>query len=167
SISKSHSSCNRTGIVEYYSAFPLRVQDVSGRVDGSGRDVTSNVGKLAADTIAETLGWRRPPSDDAACARGFVAALNASFDLSEYQGHVVSRYTPRGIAIQANMGALTGAQASFYSRADAALKQMLPLLDALTPLAPSYDEEDGEAFRAVGRDALARLVAGIGIPGRP
>jgi hypothetical protein len=152
---------------EVDSAFPLLVQDVSSRVGGSGGDVSTNVGKLAADTIAEALGWRRPPGDDATCARGFVAALSASFELSEFQGHVVSRYTPRGLAIQANMGALTGAQASFYSRANAALTQMLSLLDALTPLAPSYDQEDVDAFRAVVRDGLTTLVAEFGIPGGP
>jgi hypothetical protein len=109
------------------------------------------------------LGWR-PRSGD---AKGFVAALDQSFALSEVEGHVEWKWTPKSYAVQADMGAITGAQASIYSRAKAALDQALPILDGLYPLNPDFDPQDIESIRAIVRTEMIELVGELGVSGGP
>ena len=68
---------------------------------------------------------------------GFQAALTGAFQLREVEGHTQWAWQQRGYAVQADMGALTGAQASIYARARSALDQLLPLLAGLTSLNPA------------------------------
>ena len=80
------------------------------------------------------------PSGDLA---GFQAALTGAFQLREVEGHTAWTWQQRGYAVQADMGALTGAQASIYARAKSALDQILPLLAGLTTLNPAlYPPQD-------------------------
>src|SRR5262249_16055854 len=69
--------------------------------------------------------------------------------------------------IAAEMGAVTGAQASIYSRARAMLDQSLPLLNGISPLRPDFDLEDSEAIRAIVRSSLTELVGELGREGGP
>ena len=87
------------------------------------------------DALRDVLGWRPRAQDTSA----FTAALTASFQLSEVEGHIVATYSPRGFAMQADLGAVSGGQASLYSRAVSARTQMLTLLDGLTPLRPDAE----------------------------
>ena len=72
-------------------------------------DQTPNVTAVLRDL----LGWRPVPGD----AKAFSAALEASFTLTQVEGHVESSYVPRGYAMQADLGSVTGGQASLYARA--------------------------------------------------
>jgi hypothetical protein len=65
------------------------------------------------------------------------------------------------------MGAVTGAQASLYARAKAALDQSLPLLEGLYPLRADSDSQDVEAIRAIVRSGLTELVYELGQVGGP
>lgn len=66
------------------------------------------------------------------------------------------------------MGALTGAQASIYARAKAALDQMQPLLAGVTALNPTlYPPEDLEAIRTVITVELQELVKELALEGGP
>ena len=54
--------------------------------------------------------------------KGFLGALNQSFTVTEVEGHIESKWTPRTYAVQTDLaGGITGAQASLYSRAKDAL----------------------------------------------
>src|SRR5262245_66252432 len=77
------------------------------------------------------------------------------------------KWTPRSYAVAAELGAVTGAQASIYFRAKAMLEQSLPLLEGLHPLNAAFDVEDVEAIRAIVRSSLTELVAELGREGGP
>jgi hypothetical protein len=94
----------------------------------------------------------------------FLAALTGSFTLQRVEGHTESTWTPRGFAAQADLGAVTGGQASLAARARATVREALPLLDALTPLDPAADPQDCEAFRALVRDDVQQLLAELSSP---
>jgi hypothetical protein len=124
---------------------------------------TSQLGQIVDGALREVLGWRPRATD----AQGFVAALNQSFSVKEVQGHVEWKWTPRSYAVAAELGAVTGAQASIYSRAKAMLNQSLPLLEGLHPLNAAFDVEDVEAIRAIVKSSLTELVAELGREGGP
>jgi hypothetical protein len=124
---------------------------------------TSQLGQIVDGALREVLGWRPRATD----AQGFVAALNQSFSVKEVEGHVEWKWTPRSYAVAAELGSVTGAQASIYSRAKAMLDQSLPLLDGLHPLDAAFDKEDVEAIRAIVKSSLTELVAELGREGGP
>lgn len=126
---------------------------------------TSTVGQTVESALREALGWRPRWNDPG----GFSAALAHSFDLHEVEGHTEATWTPRTYAaqVQADLGAITGAQASVYSRARVALDAALPLLDGLYPLDPAADPQDTEAIRSIVRSELTELVAELGVEGGP
>ena len=124
---------------------------------------TSQLGQIVDCALREVLGWRPRATD----AQGFVAALNQSFSVKEVEGHIQWKWTPRSYAVAAELGAVTGAQASIYTRAKAMLDQSLPLLEGLHPLNAAFDVEDVEAIRAIVRSSLTELVAELGREGGP
>jgi hypothetical protein len=123
----------------------------------------SQLGQIVDGALREVLGWRPRTTD----SQGFVAALNQSFSVKEAGGHVEWKWTPRSYAVAAELGAVTGAQASIYSRAKAMLNQSSPLLEGLHPLNAAFDEEDLEAIRAIVKSSLTELVAELGREGGP
>ncbi|HEU4324145.1 MAG TPA: hypothetical protein VFS21_13425 [Roseiflexaceae bacterium] len=150
--------------VDDLQAYPL-LTDSAARPGGAGpagAPGTSPLGQLVDGTLREVLAWR--PRGD---TKGFVAALNQAFEIKEVDGHTEWKWTPRSYAIQADMGAVTGAQASIYARAKNALDQSLPLLDGLYPLRADSDSEDVESVRALVRNNLLALVNELGQVGGP
>jgi hypothetical protein len=121
------------------------------------------LGQLVEGALRDVLGWRPKASD----TKGFTAALNQAFTLQEVEGHTKWTWTPRSYAVQTDMGAVTGAQASIYNRAKVALDQSLPLLDGLYSLQPAILPEDQESIRAVVRAELTQLVNEFGVLGGP
>lgn len=143
--------------------YPILAQEVSLGSAPAASGPSTSLNRTVENLMRDVLGWRPKTSDP----RGFVAALTQSFTLEEVEGHVEWSYVPRGYAVQADLGALTGAQASIYQRAKAALAEMLPILDRLYPLQPEYDPENVEAIRTIVHDALVALVAEFGVEGGP
>ena len=148
-------------VVEVDQAFPLMTTSAPapGRQPGSTTDQEPAV----EAAIRNVLGWR-PRTQD---AKAFIAALNATFQLSTVEGHREATYVPRGYAIQADLGGVTGGQASLYTRAQAGLGQITRILDALKPLRTDADPEDCAAYRTLVRDAVSQLVSELGTPGGP
>jgi len=122
-------------------------------------------GQTVERTLRDVLGWRPRTNDP----KGFLAALEQAFTCEEVQGHTECRWTPRSYAVelQADMGAITGAQASIFARGKAMLDQVLPLLEGLEPLLPDYDPQDTAAIRAIVRSELNELVNEFGVEGGP
>jgi hypothetical protein len=149
------------------AAYPVLTEEISttgppapspGRA-GSGADY----GQAVDQVIRDVLGWR--PGGDVA---GFQAALTGAFGLREVEGHTEWTWQQRGYAVQADMGALTGAQASIYARAKSALDQILPLLASLTSLNPAlYPPQDLEAIRTVITTEIQELVGELALEGGP
>lgn len=124
---------------------------------------TSPLGQTVENALREVLAWRPRSSD----AKGFVAALNQAFKGNEVDGHMEFVWQPRSYAVQADMGEVTGAQASIHARARHALEHTVPLLEGLTPLRADADEEDSEAARSLVISQLTELVNELGQPGGP
>jgi hypothetical protein len=148
--------------VEVDQAFPLLTTE--GAVRG-GAPSSGAVDQTPAVTavIRDVLGWRPRRQD----TKAFTAALDASFELKEVEGHIEARYVPRGYAVQADLGGVTGGQASLYTRAKTSHVEITRILDALKPLRPDADPEDCEAYRVLVRDSVRQIVNELGMPGGP
>lgn len=147
-------------------SFPVLTEEVNfpgglGQVGTSSG--TAPLGQKVNIALREILGWRPRANDP----RGFLASLNQSFEVKEVEGHLYWTWRPRTFAAEADLGAITGAQASIYTRARAALDQSLPLLDGLKPLRADHDLEDIDAARAIVRSSFTELVYELGIEGGP
>jgi hypothetical protein len=129
--------------------------------------------------LREILGASISPRDGAgfltALERSFTVADPAAMDGRAPTGEVLAptgdrrvwTWSPRGFALQADMGALAGAQASLYRRAQQAREESLPLLEGLEPLIPYDDVEAVTATREVVRSELERTVDELGREGGP
>lgn len=147
-------------VVDVDSAFPAMVER-----PGGGRDtaVAGDVGPQVSTVLRDILGWRPRAGDPLA----FTHALGAAFRLRQVQGHVEADFVPRGYAVQADLGAVTGGQASLYRRAMLARTEALRILDGLTTLRVDADPQDVESYRALVRNAVERLVDELGAAGGP
>ncbi|MER5387977.1 hypothetical protein [Saccharopolyspora sp. NPDC002686] len=110
-------------------------------------------GKVANKAISDVLGWKWRNGD----TKAFTAALTGSFELKRVEGHTEARWTPRGYAVQADLGAVTGGQASLAARARSAIKDATELLDSLKPLRPGADPDNCEGFRSLVRHDLEEI----------
>ncbi|MDS4011691.1 MAG: hypothetical protein RKK15_09850 [Defluviicoccus sp.] len=153
------------------NAYPVWTQDRQAETTpspagafGGGRG-TGSVGAIVEQTLRNVLGWRPRVNDP----RGLSTALNQAFSYSEVGGRGVYTYVPRSYAaqVQADMGALTGAQASIYARAKVSLEQCLILLDRVYKLDPAGDPENIAALKAIVRSHLTDLVNELGLEGGP
>jgi len=149
------------------AAYPVLTEEVS--TTGAPAPVAggfgggAGYGQAVDQVIRDVLGWR--PGGDVA---GFQAALAGAFQLREVEGHTEWTWQQRGYAVQADMGALTGAQASIYARAKSALDQVLPLLASLTSLNTAlFPDQDREAIRTVVTAELQELVGELALEGGP
>jgi len=118
-------------VVEVDQAFPVLTTESVSRSTATG--TSGDQGPAVSAAIRDVLGWRPRAQDP----KAFTAALSASFELSTVEDHVIARYVPRGVAVQADLGAVTGGQASLYLRAKAAHEQITRMLDSLKPLPPT------------------------------
>jgi carboxypeptidase family protein len=153
------------------AAYPVLTEEVSttgvpapaaGGTGGGGGGGAA-YGQVVDQAMRDVLGWR--PGGDLG---GFQAALTGAFQLREVEGHTEWAWQQRGYAVQADMGALTGAQAAIYARAKSALDQILPLLAGLTPLNPAlFPPQDLEAIRTVITAELQELVSELALQGGP
>jgi hypothetical protein len=152
------------------ASYPLLTEEITttgvpapsdGGLGGGGQG--AGYGQTVDQAMRDVLGWR--PGGDVA---GFQAALTGAFQLREVEGHTEWTWQQRGYSVQADMGALTGAQASIYARAKSALDQTLPLLAGLTPLNPAlYPQQDLETIRTVITTELQELVTELALQGGP
>lgn len=157
--------------------FPLLVGNVDlttgtaphGHMGGGGGYSSSHVdtsaGATVSSAIRDVLGYRTKTTD----TKGFVAALQRSFSCHDTSGHTVCTWTPRSYAstIPADLGALTGAQASIFERTKVSADSIIPLLDGLTPLLVDADREDANAIRNIVRSRITELVSELSLEGGP
>jgi hypothetical protein len=150
------------------AAYPVLTEEISttgvpAPAAGGGGTAGAGYGQVVDQAMRDVLGWR--PGGDLS---GFQAALSGAFQLSEKDGHTQWKWQQRGYAVQADMGALTGAQASIYARATSALDQVQPLVAGLTSLNPAlFPEQDREAMRTIVGAELQELVTELALEGGP
>ncbi|MFC6344480.1 hypothetical protein ACFP8W_21035, partial [Nocardioides hankookensis] len=146
-------------VVDVDQAFPALV----GTSIGTTAVAPYDQGPTVRAAIRDVLGVRSREQDP----KAFTDALTAAFRLVRVEGHVESQFVPRGYAIQADLGAVTGGQASLYRRASIARTEILRILDGLTPLRVDGDLDDMDAYRTIVRNAVQSLVDEMGAPGGP
>lgn len=151
---------NSIPVVDVDNAFPAMVERPGGRRSAA---IPGDLGPQVEASIRDVLGWRPRPEDPAA----FTNALNAAFRLTVVEGHVESEFVPRGYAVQADLGAVTGGQASLYRRARLVRGEALRILDGLVPLRADADADDMESYRLLVRNAVERVVDEMGAAGGP
>jgi hypothetical protein len=157
------------GVAEDAVTYPILTKEINGSSrssrngDGSASSSGGPLTRTAQGAIRDLLGWRYRADDP----KGFLAALNKAVDLKEVEGHIESTWKTQPFTVQADLGEVTGAQASIYQRARVALDHALPLLDTLKPLRSDADDENTESMRAIVRSALTELVAELGSVGGP
>jgi len=151
------------------AAYPVLTEEISTTgvpapaAGGTGGGGGAAYAQVVDQAMRDVLGWR--PGGDLS---GFQAALTGAFRLREVEGHTEWTWQQRGYAVQADMGALTGAQAAIYARAKSALDQVLPLLAGLTPLNPAlFPPQDLEAIRTIITTELQELVSELALTGGP
>src|SRR5689334_11094087 len=148
--------------LEDIQAYPVVIEEQTPGAMPGQSGPAGGIGPTVQQTIADVLGWRPKPDPKA-----FVAALDKSFATYEIGGHTEWTWKPSGFAVQADIGALTGAQSSIFQRAQAALEQILAIIDGLTPLKPAPDVDRCEAVRAIVRREIVDLVNELGMEGGP
>jgi Carboxypeptidase regulatory-like domain len=123
------------------------------------------IGQTVERALRDVLRWRPRASDP----KGFQAALTRAFTAKEVAGHTEYSWNPRSYAVEirADLGAVTGAQASLYTRAKGAADQALPLVEGLQPLRVDSDPENVNAIRGIVQAQLTELVAELGVEGGP
>lgn len=155
----SSNSSGHIPVVDVDQAFPT----IASTTVGTSTLVPLDQGPTVRAAIRDVLGVRSRVADP----KAFTDALTASFRLRLVEGHVESQFVPRGYAIQADLGAVTGGQASLYRRAMIARTEVLRILDGLTPLRVDGDTDDMEAYRTIVRNGVQSLVDELGYPGGP
>lgn len=167
------SAAQATKDVEDAISYPILTEEIGYRPSPVGIPITggggssggpTSLGQVALKAVSDVLGWKANPGDP----KGFVGALTQSFTLSDVEGHVESKWTPRTYAVQTDLGGgITGAQASLYLRAKDALDKTLPLLDGLYPLDPEADPEYVKALREMARSQMTEIIKEMGTVGLP
>ena len=146
--------------------FPFITRELNGDVAGGdpGRALAGgSLNQVAQQTLRRVLGWRYRDGD----TKGFDSALSKAFTPRSVEGHVEWDWKPQAFTLQADLGEITGAQASIHSQASLMLEQSITLLDGLEPLIVDADEEDTEAIRSIIRNELQTLIDELGLRGGP
>ncbi|HEX7265659.1 MAG TPA: hypothetical protein VF383_15890 [Candidatus Dormibacteraeota bacterium] len=158
-----------TDEIDEATAWPIMVSDglpwaAGPQVPGPATP-SSDLGASALSAIKNVLGWAYRPGAD---PKTLVGALNQKFKAIPRQGRVDYEYQPsNSVAVQADLGKVTGAQASLYTRAKASLDQMMILLAGLKPLLPDPDISEIEAIRSLVRNEINDVVQQLGAEGGP
>jgi len=146
-------------VVDVDQVFPAMPDSGASALSRSTTDQTPAV----RAAIRDVLGIRSRTEDP----KAFTDALGAVFSLRTVEGHTEATYVPRGYAVQADLGAVTGGQASLYRRAMLARAEALRILDGLVPLRTDGDQQDMDAYRAIVRNSISSLVDEMGAAGGP
>jgi len=157
-----------SGVVEDVVTYPILTKEVNGagrarNGEAPGVSGTGALTRSAQGAIRDLLGWRYRANDP----KGFVAALTKAVDLKEVEGHVEWTWKIRPFMVQADLGEVTGAQASIYKRAKAAADQVSPILNGLKPLRADASEDQTESIRTIVGSAWTELVNEMGVVSGP
>jgi hypothetical protein len=143
--------------------FLSRNQD--GSLDLADRGGTTN-DEIVERALQSALGGPTTTADPA----GFAAALGRTTTTEQVDGQtrtVYRRPTGAGPVLPDALGALTGAQATLYSQAQAARTQIVELVDRLKPLALTPDPDAVNDLRSLLKSLVDGVAEELGQPGGP
>jgi hypothetical protein len=152
--------------IEDVTSYPLLTSDGAPPAPGGqgGGAGTGGFQRTIDAAIRGTLG-RLPRYTD---STSFVAALTASFELTETQGHTAAVWRPRSYIGQTELGGgVSGFQASLYARARDSLAAVLPIIRTITPLMAAPDEQELDAARGMVEAEFTAVVNELGTEGGP
>ena len=147
------------------SSFPILTRDVSADSTSLGFSRggdTSELALKARQAFRHAIGWQNRGSDSITNVKTFQAALSKAFTGAVVEGRTEYAWTPQNYSVQADLGEITGAQASIYKQAKTLIDQVLPLLEKLQPLRPDSDPENIESLRAILRSEINELLSEFG-----
>lgn len=149
------------------TAYPLLTEDVS---QGGGPPVSrtgadGSVGNTASAAISSVLGWRSKTDDPT----GFLAAITNAFELKDVEGHVEwTRVSSTSVvSVNADMGAITGAQASILRRAQTMMAEACRILPTIQALRPDADPVDCASILSIVVDELGQIPDALSLPNGP
>jgi hypothetical protein len=153
--------------VTVYDVLPTANQVMQTCPPSSMVNANGNGGSLQSIVdcaLTEVLG-RNLKSDP----KAFLNSLNQTFTAKQINGRNEYEWNPRTYACVQNDlgGTVSGAQASLYHRAKAALNDAMPLLEKLHALNPAADQQNMEAMRGIIRTEMIELVNELGATGGP
>ncbi len=118
-----------------------------------------NLASVVDEALFETFGSRIRMDDE----KSVLDSLNTAFVKVEEKNQVKYEWQPKSYTVRSQLGgAITGAQASLYTRATTAFEAAKPLLLTLKPLKPDFDKEDTEAIRSLVLNEFQILVDELG-----
>ncbi len=147
------------------STYPILTRDVSADSTSLGFSRggdTSELALKARQAFRHAIGWQNRGSDSITNVKTFQAALSKAFTGAVVEGRTEYTWTPQSYSVQADLGEITGAQASIYKQAKTLIDQVLPLLDKLQPLRPDSDPENIESLRSILRSEINELLSEFG-----
>jgi hypothetical protein len=146
-------------------SFPLLVEDVGVLRSSRGTGASAPLADAVEQAIRSVLGWR-PRTED---PKSFVAALTNSFDITSFEGRTEVTWRQRNYAatISADLGAVTGAQASLLNRAKSDIDAALGMLATLKSLRPGENDDYVNSLRAVVKQSLEELLSEFAYLGGP
>lgn len=152
-------------MTEIDTSYPLLVEDVGTLRTSRGEAGGTPLATTVEQALRAVLGWR-PRADD---PKSFVAALTNSFTITPFEGRTEVAWQPRNYAatITADLGAITGAQASLLSRAKTEVDAAKLLLKGLKSLRPGESEEYVTSLRAVVEQTLDEILVEFAYLGGP
>lgn len=131
-------------------------------------NTTTNLGGSLQQVVDNAFGRVIGQTFRAGNISNFRDSLNQTFTIEDNNGQRTITYSPRSYTTQTELGgAITGAQASLYHRAKAALKEILPLLDGIYELDPAADEQNRDAIRSIIRTEITEVVNEMGVQQGP
>jgi hypothetical protein len=150
--------------VDNLTSYPMLVSDLERGQGPGGADGGTPVQRLVDTALRQTLG-RIPKYTD---SKAFLAALNQSFEISQFEGQTLVNWRVRSYVGQTELGGgVTGYQASVYARARDALAQTTPLLRTLRPLIADPDPEEIAAAKSIVASQFDSVVTELGVEGGP
>lgn len=150
------------------AAYPILTEDVSpgGGATPSRTGADASVGLTASAAISSVLGCRSNPDDPNPTA--FLAALKNVFDLKDVEGHVEWTYNQTtSYSVDADLGAITGAQASILKRAQTMVAESCRILPLIQPLRPDADPVDCASILSIVVDELQQIPDALSLPSGP
>jgi hypothetical protein len=146
-------------------SFPVLTRETgdSGAASPVRSGAPAGMGGRARDALRQVLGWRYSTAD----VRGFTAALRQTATPRTITGQVTWEWRSPTYMVRADLGEVTGAQASLLNRVRQNAAEATRLTRELGSLKADADIEDVEAVRSLILTHLEELVAEVGQLGGP
>ena len=150
---------------ELLVSYPILTRETGDGADAAPlrSGAASGLGRQARAALRQVLGWRYAVND----TRGFAAALRATSVRRQVDGQESWEWRSPTFMVQADLGEVTGAQASLVARVTQNAAECNRLVDTISGLRAAIQDDDVATVKALIRSSLEELVAEVGQLGGP